>query len=165
MAISNNKNPIIELNDIKFHYRKGDSVLFDGLNLKIYEGEIVGVIGASGAGKTSLLYLMNGVIPQFYTPKFLEGEVLFRGEKIGDDALGRISQHVGMVLDDPEAQLFNLYVKDELVWGPENLGLGILTHLPEQLDLAWHLPADVVHQHMLGRDDPVGVLLTDLFSQ
>jgi energy-coupling factor transport system ATP-binding protein len=123
MAISSNKNPIIELNDVKFHYRKGDSVLFDNLNLKIYEGEIVGVIGASGAGKTSLLYLMNGVIPQFYTPKFLEGEILFRGEKIGNDALGRISQHIGMVLDDPEAQLFNLYVKDELVWGPENLGL------------------------------------------
>ncbi|MHA1984412.1 MAG: ATP-binding cassette domain-containing protein, partial [Candidatus Hodarchaeales archaeon] len=123
MAISDKKNPIIELKGIKFHYRKGDSVLFDDLNLKIYEGEIVGVIGASGAGKTSLLYLMNGVIPQFYTPKFLEGEILFRGEKIGDDALGRISQHIGMVLDDPEAQLFNLYVKDELVWGPENLGL------------------------------------------
>ena len=83
----------------------------------------MGILGETGVGKTSLLYLINGVIPQFYTAKILEGEIRFRGELLGENALGRISQHIGLVLDDPEAQLFNLYIKDELAWGPENLGL------------------------------------------
>lgn len=116
-------DPIIELKDIKFQYRRGEEVLFEDLNLKIYENEFIGILGETGAGKTSLLYLINGVIPQFYSAKILEGEVLFKGKPLGENALGRISQYIGLVLDDPEAQLFNLYVKDELAWGPENLGL------------------------------------------
>jgi energy-coupling factor transport system ATP-binding protein len=93
------------------------------LNLQIFENEFVGIVGETGGGKTSMLYLINGVIPQFYSAKIFDGEVLLRGKTLGDTALGTISQDIGLVLDDPEAQLFNLYVKDELAWGPENLGL------------------------------------------
>ncbi|NHJ01284.1 MAG: ABC transporter ATP-binding protein [Candidatus Heimdallarchaeota archaeon] len=117
------KIPLIELKDIKFQYRRGTEPLFEGLNLSISENEFVGIVGETGVGKTSLLYLINGVIPQFYTAKVLDGEILYKGKPLGENALGTISQEVGLVLDDPEAQLFNLYVKDELAWGPENLGL------------------------------------------
>ncbi len=65
---------------------------------------------------------MNGVIPH-YLKGYLSGEVLVNGKSTRDLTLGQLSQIIGLVMQDPEAQLFNLFVNEELAWGLENRGL------------------------------------------
>lgn len=92
------------------------------VDLTVRQGEFLGVVGATGSGKTTLLNVMAGVIPHYY-PAVLSGEVRLFGQDTRTLSLRQIARRVGMVLQDPEAQLFNLIVRDELVWGLENRGL------------------------------------------
>jgi energy-coupling factor transporter ATP-binding protein EcfA2 len=85
-------------------------------------GEFVGIVGSTGSGKSSLLYLLAGVIPHYLRAE-ITGDVRIYGRPTQDLSLARITERVGLVLQDPEAQLFNLLVRDELAWGLENRGL------------------------------------------
>lgn len=89
--------------------------------MRLEPGEFLGIVGPTGAGKTTLLYLMAGIIPHYYRG-LVEGQVTIDGVPIGELSLGQLTDRVGVVLQDPEAQLFNLLVRDELAWGLENRG-------------------------------------------
>ena len=107
---------------------KGVSLSYDGvqdilrnLNFAIRPGEFVGVVGAPASGKTTFLNLIAGIIPH-YEPAIIKGQIFIQGEDTQTLNLSKIAQRVGVVSQDPENQLFNLLVKDEVVWGLENRG-------------------------------------------
>lgn len=89
--------------------------------MQLEPGEFLGIVGPTGSGKTTLLYLMAGIIPHYYRGH-VEGQVTIDRVPIGELSLGQLTDRVGVVLQDPEAQLFNLLVRDELAWGLENRG-------------------------------------------
>ena len=94
----------------------------DGIDLPIGKGEYVLVCGANGSGKSTLACLLNGLIPHFFGGK-LEGSVIVDGMDTRDTTVSELFPHVGLVLQNADAQLFNGTVEDELAFGLESLGL------------------------------------------
>lgn len=110
-----------ELNQVTFRYSTAGEPVLKGIDLKVHAGEFVGIVGPTGCGKTTLLYLLTGAIPH-YIRGTLEGEVLIFGTRTQELSLAKIIHRVGLVQQDPDSQLFNLLVRDELIWGLENRG-------------------------------------------
>lgn len=107
------KHGDIEFRHVTFHYYKNseDSVL-DDINLKIKAGSVVGIIGSTGCGKTTLVSL----IPRLYDVD--EGEVLVDGINVKDYGLHNLREGVGMVLQ--KNILFSGTIEDNLRWGDQN---------------------------------------------
>ncbi|MFW5942335.1 MAG: ABC transporter ATP-binding protein [Chloroflexota bacterium] len=112
----------LELRNVTFSYPSSPEPVLKNINLKIHRGEFVGIVARTGSGKSTLLSLMAGVIPHHFQGE-LEGEVLLYGEETRALSLAKFGVHTGMVMQDPDSQLFNLLVKDEVVWGLENRGV------------------------------------------
>lgn len=89
------------------------------INLKINQGEFIGLIGHSGSGKSTLIQHLNGLI------KATEGEILVDGENIFKDkeTIKSVRYKIGLVFQYPEAQLFEETVFDDIAFGPKNIGL------------------------------------------
>jgi len=87
-------------------------------------GELILITGESGCGKTTLLQIINGIIPEFSSGR-IEGDVLFRGESIIGIPVDRRGTLIGSVFQNPRSQFFNVLVKDELRFGCENLNLPV----------------------------------------
>jgi energy-coupling factor transport system ATP-binding protein len=99
-----------------------DEPVLRNINLAINPGEFVGIIAPTGSGKSTLLGLLGGVIPHYVRGE-LSGQVLLDGVDTRELSLRKFATRVGMVLQDPDSQLFNLLVRDEIVWGLENRGV------------------------------------------
>ena len=105
---------MIELKNLNFSW-PGEAKLLENLSLHIRPGEKVVLLGANGCGKSSVLKLMNGLLaPQ-------QGEVLWKGESLNRAAAFR--RACVLLFQHPEAMLFNPTVRDELAYGPRQLGL------------------------------------------
>src|SRR5437867_8085932 len=115
-------DPVIALERVTLRYPTAPSPTLRALSFRVEPGEIVGIVGSTGSGKSTLLYLLAVVIPHYLGAE-IGGDVLIYGRRTQELSLARISERVGLVLQDPEAQLFNLLVRDELAWGLENRGL------------------------------------------
>lgn len=111
--------PILEACDLCFRYPGGIGAL-DRLSLDIRAGEILAILGPNGAGKTTLLLHLNGSL----RPE--AGEMRLEGQHMGYDAgsLAHWRASVGLVLQDPDDQLFAGSVFEDVAFGPLNLGLG-----------------------------------------
>ncbi|MBS7648676.1 ATP-binding cassette domain-containing protein [Candidatus Bathyarchaeota archaeon] len=114
--------PIIETRNLTYTYPFAENPAFEDVNLQIERGEFVLLTGPSGCGKTTLCRCFNGLIPHFYGGK-LEGEIIVAGLKTTEHAIFEIAQHVGLVFQNPENQLFALTVEKDVAFGLENLGL------------------------------------------
>jgi len=112
---------LIEMIDVGFTYMPGTSferVALKGINVSIGEGELVGIIGPTGSGKSTLIQHLNGLL----TPT--AGRVLFNGKEIGGEIHPHlVRKEVGMVFQFPENQLFEETVAEDVSFGPKNLGL------------------------------------------
>ena len=97
---------VVVLRDVTFCYPRSGTPAVAGVNLVVRRGEVVAIVGPTGSGKSTLLYLISGVIPHFIQGD-LKGEVLVHGEEVEKSSLARVAAHVGMVMQDPENQLFN----------------------------------------------------------
>ncbi len=107
---------MIEIKNLTVVYPDGTKAV-DDLSFSIADGESVALIGANGAGKTSLLLTLAGVM----TAK--SGEVLVDGMKISKESLNEIRRRVGMVFQNPDDQLFMPLIYDDVAFGPRNFGL------------------------------------------
>jgi len=114
--------PIIEVRDLTYTYPKGGEPALKGVNLRIERGEFVILTGPSGCGKTTLCRCLNGLIPHFYGGK-LDGEIIVAGLRVPDHPIHELAQHVGLVFQNPENQLFALSVEKDVAFGLENLGV------------------------------------------
>jgi energy-coupling factor transporter ATP-binding protein EcfA2 len=121
MARPSNVPPVIDLDHVTFRYPQAEAPILTDITLRVEPGEFLGIVGPTGSGKTTLLYLMMGVIPHYFRGT-IEGQVTVDGRPTSVLTLARLTERVGLVLQDPEAQLFNLLVRDELAWGLENRG-------------------------------------------
>jgi energy-coupling factor transport system ATP-binding protein len=120
------RNPAIVVQDLWYSY--GDEVTaLRGIDLEIEDGDYVAVIGQNGSGKTTLVKHFNGLL------KPTRGRVLVRGlgDREGSPLLrdtanlpvGQLAQTVGYVFQNPDYQIFCATTREELAFGPRNLGL------------------------------------------
>jgi len=112
----------ISVKNVTYTYPEQDTPALKDVSLEVEKGEYLVVMGRNGAGKTTLCVLLNGVIPNV-----LGGKMRGRTEVMGLDTrrhhVYEIAQYVGMVLQDPEAQLFTSNVRSEAAFAAENLGV------------------------------------------
>ena len=115
--------PVFELEDVGYTYSHRQ-VALDGINLTVWEGASVAVLGANGCGKSTLLKILDGL----YTPT--TGHLRVFGadiQSIGADVeeTHRFHRRIGLVFQDPDVQLFSPTVGDDVAFGPLQLGLAL----------------------------------------
>lgn len=96
--------------------------VLNGVNLEVQQGEFVALLGRVGAGKTTLCMTLNGLVPHA-TGGIFRGEVTVLGLNTKEHPVADMARSVGMVFQDPESQLVQMRVEDEVAFGPENLGV------------------------------------------
>ena len=113
---------IVELKDINFVYGRKtpyEIKALDNINLAIEENCITGIIGHTGSGKSTLIQLFNGLIRADSGTVYLDGRDIWEKPK----EIKRVRFEVGMVMQYPEYQLFADTVKEDIAFGPKNMGL------------------------------------------
>jgi len=100
----------------------GPRVALHDLSLRVERGEFVLLTGPSGSGKSTLAHVISGLIPHAF-PANVQGKVRVVGLDPRTVPLSQTAIRVGMVFQNPSAQLFNLTVEEEVAFGPRNLGL------------------------------------------
>lgn len=93
------------------------------LSFSAEAGEFLLLTGPSGSGKSSLLRCLNGTIPHVFVSARMSGSVIANGWDTRRYPVAKLAETVGFVFQNPEAQLFNLTVHDEVLFGPRNAGL------------------------------------------
>jgi energy-coupling factor transport system ATP-binding protein len=111
---------IINLENVCYSYPRARIPALNGINLSVTEGEFLAVMGENGSGKTTFCKLINGIIPHLLGGH-LTGTVTVDGERTDESSVPRLALKAGIVLDDPDAQLFTSSVCHEAAFGPENL--------------------------------------------
>ncbi len=109
----------VELEDVTFSY-DGENNIFENASFKAEYGDVTLVSGHSGDGKSTLMYIISGVIPNV-TEGHLKGKVCIDGEDINGKKLGTISRKAGIVLQNADEQIVYKRVEDEIAFGCENL--------------------------------------------
>lgn len=119
--------------------REGDAAaaVLQGVNFEIARGDFVALLGRVGAGKTTLCMALNGLVPHA-TGGVFRGDVTVVGLNTKQHPVADLARHVGLVFQDPETQLVQMRVEDEVAFGPENLGAPP-TEIEERV--AWALAA------------------------
>lgn len=110
------RGPALEVKDLAFAYPGGTQALF-GVDLAIGRGERVALLGPNGAGKSTLVLHLNGV------HQAQAGWVRVGGLPVVEEHLREVRRRVGIVFQDPDDQLFMPTVRDDVAFGPANLGL------------------------------------------
>ena len=113
---------MIDIQHVTFQYREGDSPVLRDITLTIPDGQFVGVTGAAGSGKSTLTYVLNGIVPHCYPGDFY-GQALVCGMDTVDTSLTDISRAVGSVCQDVDSQMVSSVVEDEMLYGLENFGV------------------------------------------
>ena len=103
---------MIEFQNVSFAYEKGRPVLRD-LSFRIEDGEAVGLIGANGAGKSTVMKLLLGLLQG-------EGKILVDGVEVRRDTLGEIRRKLGFVLQNSDNQMFMPTVYEDMIFAPLN---------------------------------------------
>ena len=106
---------MIEFKNVSFSYEKSAQVIKD-MSFKIEDGESVGLIGANGAGKSTIMKLLLGLV-------FGEGQVLIDGIEVKKDTLPQIRRKLGFVLQNSDNQMFMPTVYEDMMFAPLNYGM------------------------------------------
>jgi cobalt transport protein ATP-binding subunit len=114
----------LEVRGLCFSYADGSEAL-RGIDLRVEEGECVGLIGPNGAGKSTLLLHLNGILPELGAGRRPREEpaVFVLGQAVTADNLPAVRRAVGLVFQDPDDQLFCPTVHEDVAFGPEQFGL------------------------------------------
>jgi energy-coupling factor transport system ATP-binding protein len=106
------------------HAGGGDEIVpvLRGVDMRIAGGEYVVLLGQVGAGKTTLCMALNGLVPHATGGRY-RGDVTVLGLNTKQHPVADLARRVGLVFQDPETQLTQMRVEDEIAFGPENLGV------------------------------------------
>ena len=107
---------LLKIEHLSFSYEKGQQVLTD-VNFVAHDGESIGIIGANGIGKSTLMKLLVGLYLNY------DGTLEVAGHQVNKKNLNHIREHIGYVFQDSDAQLFLSTVEDDVAFGPRNYGL------------------------------------------
>ena len=113
------KKPIIQFEDFSFQYQAQSEPTLKHINLTIYEGEKVLLIGPSGSGKSTLGQCLNGIIPNIYKGQ-ASGQLLIKEQPAFDTSVYDKSNLVSTVLQDTDGQFIGLSVAEDLAFALEN---------------------------------------------
>ena len=106
---------MIELEHVSFAYEKGRPVLND-ISFRIEDGEAVGLIGANGAGKSTVMKLLLGLLSG-------EGRITVDGDEVRKENLAKIRRKLGFVLQNSDNQMFMPTVYEDMIFAPLNYGM------------------------------------------
>ena len=113
------KEVMIELKDFSFQYKAQSEPTLKNLNLTIYKGEKVLIVGPSGSGKSTIGQCLNGIIPNIYKGTS-SGQFLIQGKEASDLSIYEKSHLVSTVLQDTDGQFIGLSVAEDLAFALEN---------------------------------------------
>ena len=113
------KEAMIELKDFSFQYKAQSEPTLKNLNLTIYKGEKVLIVGPSGSGKSTIGQCLNGIIPNIYKGTS-SGQFLIQGKEAFDLSIYEKSHLVSTVLQDTDGQFIGLSVAEDLAFSLEN---------------------------------------------
>jgi energy-coupling factor transport system ATP-binding protein len=123
----------ILIKNLSFSYP--NKIVLKNLSFGINDGEFIGLVGPTGCGKTTLALCMNGLIPNSIKGKF-SGRVLVDGLNTRKHKVSELAKKVGLVFQNPDWQIFNLTVEDEVAFGLKNLGFdNIEKRVRDSLDI------------------------------
>lgn len=105
----------IEVKDVVFTYPDGTTAI-DGITFSVEKGENVAIVGQNGAGKTTAVKLLNGLL------KPTKGDVIIDSWNTKDYTTAKMSRKVGYVFQNPDDQIFHNSVEDEILFGPKKIG-------------------------------------------
>ncbi|HEY0904691.1 MAG TPA: ABC transporter ATP-binding protein [Marmoricola sp.] len=108
--------PVLDVRGLAYAYPDGHQALY-GVDLHVHPGERVALLGPNGAGKTTLVLHLNGILTAGV------GSVTVSGLPVEKGNLREVRRRVGVVFQDPDDQLFSATVRDDVAFGPANLGL------------------------------------------
>lgn len=111
-----NKEIILQIKDLCYSY-DSEKIALNNINLDIYKGEKIAVMGSNGAGKSTFFLNMNGVLKPSY------GDIIYKGKKITKKDLNELRKNVGIVFQDADNQIIASTVLAEVSFGPMNLKL------------------------------------------
>lgn len=106
---------MIEMEHVSFAYEKGRPVLND-ISFRIEDGEAVGLIGANGAGKSTVMKLLLGLLSG-------EGRISVDGDEVKKENLAKIRRRLGFVLQNSDNQMFMPTVYEDMIFAPLNYGM------------------------------------------
>ncbi|RLE66431.1 MAG: hypothetical protein DRJ47_02490 [Thermoprotei archaeon] len=112
---------VVEVKGLWWKYQGNVDWVLKDINLTVRKGEFVGIIGPSGAGKTTLCLALTGIIPHSIRGEF-RGEIRVHGKNTLNTTLTSIMEDVGIVFQDPDIQFITMRVLDEVVFPLENMG-------------------------------------------
>lgn len=112
---------MIELENVSFEYFGETNGKLSNINLKIKKGQCVLLCGRSGCGKTTVLRLINGLIPDYFEGT-LKGKILYGEKNISEMEMYERASFVGSVFQNPRTQFFNVDTDSEIAFGMENMG-------------------------------------------
>ncbi|SMF13400.1 ABC transporter ATP-binding protein [Paenibacillus barengoltzii] len=112
--------PALELANVSYAFEPGGAPALRDVTLTVERGEWVAIVGASGSGKSALAQMISGYLPRAGGGS-RSGRVCVYGVDPAEAAIGEVARRVGVVFQDPDAQLVQGRVEDEVAFGPENL--------------------------------------------
>jgi energy-coupling factor transport system ATP-binding protein len=111
---------LIDIRGLSYAYEGEAQPVLRDVSMAVRAGEFVLILGPSGCGKSTLLQVLNGTIPHTLKGK-LSGTASICGHAVAETKVATFATEVGMVFQDPEAQIINTRVRDEVCFGMENL--------------------------------------------
>lgn len=128
---------ILVVRDLHFKYPTGQEEALRGVSFSVKRGEFIGIMGPTGAGKSTLALCLRGLVPYAVSGK-MTGDVIVCGMNTHDVQPAPIGEKVALVFQDPEAQIIGLTVEEDLAFAPENYewpAERILAEIPHELAL------------------------------
>ncbi len=113
------KKAIVEFKDFSFKYKTQTETTLKNINLTLYHGEKILILGPSGSGKSTLANCINGLIPFSYDGE-ITGSLKVAGIETKDASIFELSKHVGTVQQDTDAQFVGLSVGEDIAFSLEN---------------------------------------------
>ncbi len=113
------RKAVIEFKNFNFKYNSQKEPTLKNINLTIYEGEKILIVGPSGSGKSTLSNAINGLVPFMYEGE-ISGSLKINGKETRDMSIFELSNKVGTVLQDPDSQFIGLTVAEDIAFKLEN---------------------------------------------